>query len=194
MQTGPHSVSSGARRRLTLSRGVIRHGMMCDDGRKHGYCSGAAKWSACDLSCLDTTAGQRAADAVLEAPDWRTQAEHRSLQCGKLFTRGFQWATRGSAVCCPCKRQHHAVQSARAPCSLLEENGALLSVHNNARNPYQVRNMTTYITINNIDTIRPCARAAWYMERWNIYREYDMDRIILEPLARLSMDRAMDRV
>ena len=45
------------------------HGMIRDDGRKHGYCSGAERWSARDLSCLDRllSAGQRAADTVLEA-------------------------------------------------------------------------------------------------------------------------------
>ena len=43
------------------------HDMMRDDGRKHAYGSGAESWSARDLSCLDTSAGLRAADTVLEA-------------------------------------------------------------------------------------------------------------------------------
>ena len=59
---------------------------MSDNGRKHAYCSGAERWSARDLSCLDMIAGQRAVDAVLEAPDQITEGTEFSAMRKAIVT------------------------------------------------------------------------------------------------------------
>ena len=102
---------------------------MSDDGRKHAYCSGAARWSARDLSCLDTTGDCWAARSRRGAGSTLTGElkEHRSQQRGKLFACRLQTKPRTNRPEFSLKERTDGVPEC-ASAVFLEENGALFTL------------------------------------------------------------------